>query len=215
MKTRVIIILLLINIVPSFSQNRLTPEKRVVSRSSFEYYQSVDSLLFSTENGWYMFALQVRPSFAPEYGLLYSPEAKQLILREANTNIWYGKRQRLKIEEYRLSIKTEYADKLDSLFLSAILSSSYLTDSPGHHDGTVYDFRVNRGRYSATCWSPQNGNCALLVSITEEICKGVKSNDIRILDELTPEIATLTKAFLELLPEGATDNSLSTIRKRW
>lgn len=201
MKTRIIIILLLINIIPSFSQNRLTPETRVVSMSSFEYYQRVDSLLFSKENGRYKFALQVLPSFAPEYGLVYSSEAKQLILREANMNIWYGKRQLPKIEEYRLSITTEYADKLDSLLLSAVLSSSYLSDSRGH-DGTVYNFRVDRGCYSASCWSPKNGNCARLVSITEEICKGVKFNDTSILDELSPEIDLLTNAFLDLLPEG-------------
>lgn len=160
MKTRIIIILLLINIIPSFSQNRLTPETRVVSMSSFEYYQRVDSLLFSKENGRYKFALQVLPSFAPEY-----------------------------------------ADKLDSLLLSAVLSSSYLSDSRGH-DGTVYNFRVDRGRSSASCWSPKNGNCARLVSITEEICKGVKFNDTNILDELSPEIDLLTNAFLDLLPEG-------------
>jgi hypothetical protein len=116
-------------------------------------------------------------------------------------NLWYGRGRIPSIEEYRLPITTEYADKLDSLFLSAVLSSSYLTDSWGH-DGTVYDFRVEGGRYSASCWSPENGNCARLVSITEEICKGVKSNDSSILDKLTPEIAILTNAFLELLPDG-------------
>ena len=202
MRVRLFITLLLISIIPAFSQERLVPVGR---SASYEYYERVDNLLIGRERNKFVF--QVRPSFDPETCLFFLDETKELVLREAGKNIWYGVLQNdiadIAVKEYRCPVSAGISEKLDSLFMSAVFSSSLMSDSPGL-DGTIFELRTFGGRYAASCWSPKQNasNCSRLVSVLEALCEFVKDNNISGIEELVPEIDALTSIFTDLLPQG-------------
>ena len=213
MKARLFIVLLLLSIYPAFSQERLAP----VGRSSeYEYYQRVDNLLIG--RGRNKFVFQVRPSFEPAFCLFFSDETKELVLREAEKNIWYTEKwyspskhsrksrnpkNAITIKEYRCSVSARISEKLDSLFMSAVFSSSLMTGSGGL-DGTIFELRTFGGRYAAYCWSPKqdSSNCSRLVCVLEALCGFVKEDNLNGIDGLLPEIDSLTTIFTDLLPQG-------------
>ena len=213
MKNRFWIFLLILSVFPAFSQERLVPAGR---NSSDEYEKRVDELLIGRGRNRIVF--QVRPSFAPETCLFFSDETKELVLREAGKNIWYaeewyhsskaskkrrGPKNDIAIKEYRCSVSTRISEKLDSLFMSAVFSSSLMADSPGL-DGTTFELRTFWGRYAATCWSPKQdySNCSRLVCVLEALCGFVKERNVDGIEGLVPEIDALTAIFSDLLPPG-------------
>jgi hypothetical protein len=213
MRTRFFIVLLLISVFPAFSQDRLVPVGR---SSSYEYYERVDDLLFG--RGRNKFVFQVRPSFDPETCLFFSDETKELVLREAGKNIWYSeewyssskvsKKRRspnndITIKEYRCPVSTRISERLDSLFMSAVFSSSLMADSMGF-DGTAFELRTFWGHYAASCWSPKqdDSNCSRLVRVLEALCGFVKEENINGIEGLVLEIDALTATFTDLLPQG-------------
>ncbi len=213
MKTRFCIFFLILSVFPAFSQDRLVPVGR---SSSYEYYERVDDLLLG--RGRNKFVFQVRPSFEAETCLFFSDETKELVLREAGKNIWYSmewyssskasKKRRdlyydIAIKEYRCPVSTRISEKLDSLFMSAVFSSSLMNDSLGL-DGTTFELRTFWGRYAASCWSPKQdeSNCSRLVCVLEALCGFVREENINGIEGLIPEIDALTAIFSDLLPQG-------------
>ena len=197
MKTKLVVTLLLLCAIPAFSQNRLSPE---MGRSSIEYYKQIDNLLLGEEGS--RFILQVRPSFDPECCLYFSDETKELVLREAEKNIWYAKGQGGTVKEYRYSIPVSYIEKIDSLFMAAVFSSSFMCSSHGY-DGTTYELRTFGGRYVASCNPSKNedSNCGRLAVVLNRLCELVKVGDDKCIEGLMPAIDTLTNVFYELLPD--------------
>ena len=210
MRVRLFIALLLISVIPAFSQERLVPVGR---SASYEYYERVDNLLIG--RGRNKFVFQVRPSFDPETCLCFSDETKELVLREAEKNIWYTeewyssskhsrkcrrRKNNITIKEYRCPISARISEKLDSLFMSAVLSSSLMSSSRGL-DGTTFELRTFWGHYAAFCWSPKQdeSNCSRLVSVLEALCELVKDNNINGIEDLVPEIDALTTIFTDFL----------------
>ena len=202
MRIKFCILLLFLSLYPTFCQNRLAPVGR---SSSFEYYQLVDKLL--SGDGWNKFAYQVRPSFDPESCLSFSDKTNELVLREADKSIYLAAcnstLKDLSIDEYRCPISTEVSAKLDSLFMSAVFSSSLMAGSRGH-DGTTYELQTFWGYYAASCWSPKpdGSNCSRLVRVLEAVCEFVKEDNAKGIEELIPEIEALTEVFTNLLPKG-------------
>jgi hypothetical protein len=200
-------------VFPAFSQERLVPEGR---SSSYEYYERVDDLLLG--RGRNKFVFQVRPSFDPETCLFFSDETKELVLREAGKNIWYseewysfskaskkrrGPNNDFAIKEYRCHVSTRISEKLDSLFMAAVFSSSLMSDSLGL-DGITFELRTFWGRYAASCWSPKqdDSNCSRLVCVLKALCGFVKEENVNGIEGLVPEIDALTAIFSDLLPQG-------------
>ena len=213
MRVRLFITMLLISVIPAFSQERLVPVGR---SASYEYYERVDNLLIGS--GRNKFVFQVRPSFDPEVCLYFSVETMELVLREAEKNVWYtekwyspskhsrkcrGRKNNITIKEYRCPVSASFSEKLDSLFMSAIFSSSLMSSSPGL-DGTTFELRTFWGRYAAFCWSPKRdaSNCSRLVSVLEALCEFVKDNNNDGIEGLVLEIDALTAIFSDLLPQG-------------
>lgn len=131
--------------------------------------------------------------------MLYSPDKKELVLRVARRNIWYSK-GRIGVKKYRCPITSDLSDKLDSLFSSAVFSSSPDAEVLGL-DGTTYEIRTNWGKDVAECWSPDddNSNCDRLVRILEDLCDIVKDKDVNGIEGLVPEIEALTANFTKLM----------------
>lgn len=166
------------------------------SEPSVEYYNKIDSLLIGQDR--YQYAIQIRPSFSPESCLFYSPKGKELVLRVAKKNIWCADEQ-IKVREYRCPITSELSDKLDSLFSSAVSTSSSKAKTIGL-DGTVYEIRTNWGKSCAYTWSPRDdgSNCTRLVQILKELCESIKDKDIDKVVGIIPEIDALTINFASL-----------------
>ena len=200
MKIRFCIFLLILSVFPSFSQDRLVPvDPDEHYEEHIKYCQKVDRLLMGTKE--YSYAFQIRPSFTPEYCLLYAPAKKELVFRIASRNIWYSK-GRIGVKKYHCPITSDISDKLDSLFSSAVFSSSPDAKVFGL-DGTTYEIRTNGGKDIAECWSPDDdgSNCDRLVRILEEMCDIVKNKDVNRIEGLVPEIEALTRNFNRLKEE--------------
>ena len=207
MRANHFIVLLLLCFFPAFSQDRLVP----VGRSS-----SYDERLIGRERT--KFAFLIRPSFDPEACLFFSDETKELILREAVRSIRYSKEwdsssraskkrrdpnNDIAFEEHRCPLSARISEKLDSLFMSAVFSSSLMSDSWGL-DGTIFELRTFWGHYAASCWSPKQdtSNCSRLICVLKALCGFVKEDNINGIEELVPEIDALTAIFTDLLPQG-------------
>ena len=202
------------------AQSRLYPKSNTnYNSSSMKYHQRVDSLLL--KGGDYSrFAFEIRPSFSGESGCWFDDKDSVLVLRTANQNIWYyvssytvdRRRKSLKdlaVTEYRCPVSKEAVQALNKLFLSAILSSSYLA-SPFGFDGTSYQLFVRGGRFSAECWSPQDkdSNCGKLVDILQHLCKAIQSNDSQEIDGLIPAAEALTGQFEDLYPADVKETDI-------
>ena len=197
MKYSFFALLFFISVFPAFSQDRLVPVNPDEHyEEHIKYCQKVDRLLMGSEK--YPYAFQIRPSFTPECGLVYSPDKKELVLRVAKRNIYFSK-VRVGVKKYRCPVTSDISDKLDSLFSSAVRSSSRKALVLGC-DGTSYEIRTNWGKDKADCWSPDDdgSNCDRLVRVLEELCEIVKDKDVNRFEELVPEIEALTDNFTNL-----------------
>lgn len=213
MKIVPVVILFSLSAFSAFSQDRLTPEMR---SSSYAYYERVNELL--VEKGRNRFVFQIRPSFQPESCLFFPNETKELVLREAGKNIWYaeewynssqsskkrrGPNDDIAIKEYRCPVPARISEKLDTLFMAAVFSSSLMSDRLGN-DGTTFELRTFWECYAASCWSPNDdgSNCGRLVCALEALCGFVKEGNVVGIEGLVPEIDALTAIFTDLLPPG-------------
>ena len=201
------------------AQSRLYPSSnRRTSSILNSYYTKVDSLLL---NGGSIndFAFEIRPSFSGETGCYYDVKDSVLVLRTANQNIWYykgnnrSKKQRkhqkeLVVSEYRCPISQEARQSFNRLFTAAVFSSSYLAE-PNGADGVTYEIRVQGGRYTASCWSPEKGsNCGHIVELLTCLSDAIKDNDSKRIESLIPSADELSRKFEALYPDDVKEGSV-------
>ena len=181
------------------AQSRLYPKGRAHSKDPLNsYYAKIDKLLLNNRE-LDDFAFTIKPSFSGEQGCYYVSESSELVLKSAKKNIWYSKST--EIDEYRCKISRNTASLLKELFSAAVFSSSYLAQ-PNGLDGVTYEILIERGYYTAECWSPKkNTNCSKLTEILDKLSSAVKSSDQAAIENLTPEITELTGEFKKLYPE--------------
>ena len=152
------------------------------------------------------FTYVVRPSFKPEYGLIYNKFNHTLVYSEVSSeqdNIWYAwtAGKTYQVTRWSLEIKSNTGDALQSLLRTAIATAVAPKKDPeipcGGEDGTTYQFIANT--YTAECWSPGGGNAAALVRLMDSVCKAVKEQNGEQIQSLLPEIRRLTAAFDKLV----------------
>lgn len=201
------------------AQSRLFPSRNSMPNSILNsYYTKVDRLLLN-EGVFNVFAFEIRPSFSGETGCYYDAKDSVLVLRTANQNIWYYKgnngsyKQRnrqigLVVLEYRCPISQEARQSFNRLFTAAVFSSSYLAE-PNGADGVTYEIRVQGGRYTASCWSPEKGsNCGQIVELLTRLSDAIKNNDSKRIDSLIPSADELSRKFEALYPDDVKEGSV-------
>ena len=106
---------------------------------------------------------------------------------------------RQKVKTYRCTIPSETFLELSELFSSAVYASI-----PGGvafgADGVFYEF-LDGESLSAECWWPSldsDSNCGRLVSLIQKLQNAVRDNDPESIEELRPEIKSLTEVFDKL-----------------
>lgn len=62
--------------------------------------------------------------------------------------------------------------------------------------------------YAAECWSPQDGKLKQLVDITRAMKEAVQKNDNTIIQDILPEVQSLSREFLKLGQDWAASQSL-------
>lgn len=201
------------------AQSRLFPSRNSMPNSILNsYYTKVDRLLLN-EGVFNVFAFEIRPSFSGETGCYYDAKDSVLVLRTANQNIWYYKgnngsyKQRnrqigLVVLEYRCPISQEARQSFNRLFTAAVFSSSYLAE-PNGADGVTYEIRVQGGRYTASCWSPEKGsNCGQIVELLTRLSNAIKNNDSKRIESLIPSADELSRKFEALYPDDVKEGSV-------
>lgn len=201
------------------AQSRLFPSRNSMPNSILNsYYTKVDRLLLN-EGVFNVFAFEIRPSFSGETGCYYDAKDSVLVLRTANQNIWYYKgnngsyKQRnrqigLVVLEYRCPISQEARQSFNRLFTAAVFSSSYLAE-PNGADGVTYEIRVQGGRYTASCWSPEKGsNCGQIVELLTRLSDAIKNNDSKRIESLIPSADELSRKFEALYPDDVKEGSV-------
>ena len=201
------------------AQSRLFPSRNSMPNSILNsYYTKVDRLLLN-EGVFNVFAFEIRPSFSGETGCYYDAKDSVLVLRTANQNIWYYKgnngsyKQRnrqigLVVLEYRCPISQEARQSFNRLFTAAVFSSSYLAE-PNGADGVTYEIRVQGGRYTACCWSPEKGsNCGQIVELLTRLSDAIKNNDSKRIESLIPSADELSRKFEALYPDDVKEGSV-------
>ena len=104
---------------------------------------------------------------------------------------------RKEVKTYRCTISSEIFLELNELISSAVYASL-----PGSivygADGVYYEF-LDGESLSAECWCPSlDSNCGRLVSLVQKVQNAVRDNDPESIEELRPEIKSLTEVFNEL-----------------
>ena len=201
------------------AQSRLFPSRNSMPNSILNsYYTKVDRLLLN-EGVFNVFAFEIRPSFSGETGCYYDAKDSVLVLRTANQNIWYYKgnngsyKQRnrqigLVVLEYRCPISQEARQSFNRLFTAAVFSSSYLAE-PNGADGVTYEIRVQGGRYTASCWSPEkDSNCGQIVELLTRLSDAIKNNDSKRIESLIPSADELSRKFEALYPDDVKEGSV-------
>ena len=201
------------------AQSRLFPSRNSMPNSILNsYYTKVDRLLLN-EGVFNVFAFEIRPSFSGETGCYYDAKDSVLVLRTANQNIWYYKgnngsyKQRnrqigLVVLEYRCPISQEARQSFNRFFTAAVFSSSYLAE-PNGADGVTYEIRVQGGRYTASCWSPEKGsNCGQIVELLTRLSDAIKNNDSKRIESLIPSADELSRKFEALYPDDVKEGSV-------
>ena len=115
------------------------------------------------------------------------------------------------IKKYRCPISPEATRCFRELFLSAINSSSYLSD-PLANDGYEYRLYAERlGSIGSIIMAegdgppyPKDSNCGILVDILYRISDAVKNNSPEELENLIPIAEDLTLKFKSLYPQRGT-----------
>ncbi len=201
------------------AQSRLFPSRNSMPNSILNsYYTKVDRLLLN-EGVFNVFAFEIRPSFSGETGCYYDAKDSVLVLRTANQNIWYYKgnngsyKQRnrqigLVVLEYRCPISQEARQSFNRLFTAAVFSSSYLAE-PNGADGVTYEIRVQGGRYTASCWSPEKGsNCGQIVELLTRLSDAIKNNDSKRIESLIPSADELSRKCEALYRDDVKEGSV-------
>ena len=153
----------------------------------------------------------------------------KLVMHEAEENIWYAARNivydriedeksirfernkvrwedivlDMKIDEKELEITTDQVTALYGLFRMAIYSSAPTAQSIGF-DGETIKFFFND--YAAECWSPEEGKLKRLVDITKTIKQAIKKKDNTMIEDILPEVGTLTQEFHDAIPDWGKEN---------
>ena len=173
-----------------------------------------------------------RPSWSGEQSVYLekTDDGKyKLVMRQAERNIWYAARDivydriedeksirfernkvrwedvvlDMKIDEKELEITADQATVLYGLFRMAIYSSTPTAQSIGL-DGETIKFFFND--YAAECWSPEEGKLKRLVDITKAIKQAIKENDNAMIEDILPEVRTLTQEFHDAIPDWGKEN---------
>ena len=79
-------------------------------------------------------------------------------------------------------------------------------------DGTTYRF-FNR-QYGAKCWSPRNGNNAVLVAINQAMYDAIGKKDVEIINSKLSDIKSLAKKYASLLQDPYREYYLLRIDKK-
>jgi hypothetical protein len=194
-----ILLACLLPFIAQAQDNRLGPIM-VYNISSLDIYHTIvlDTLI---PERLVTFAYVVRPSFDPEYALLYSSTKKKYIYSEvasSATNIWYSlsSKENYTVNRWELKVDPKVAESIRVLLRTAIATAVAPKDGLGFmggEDGTTYQFYADF--YTAKCWSPDSGNNAELVRIMDAVCQAVKKQDSALLQALLPDINRLTEAY--------------------
>ena len=190
----------LLSFMVQAQDNRLGPIM-VYNVSSLDIYHTtvLDTLI--PEKVSVTFAYVVRPSFDPEYALVYNWYKKKFIYSEvvsSATNIWYSlnSNKNYTVNRWELKVDPKVAESIRVLLRTAIATAVAPKDGSGlmvGEDGTTYQFYADF--YTAECWSPDSGNNAELVRIMDAVCQAVKKQDSALLQALLPDINRLTEAY--------------------
>lgn len=164
------------------AQNRLKP----VSRFDYEFWNGFFEIYYDKK--WKGTQYLVCPSFGAQYALRIpnsnNANPKQLLVFKDGKN-------------YTVDADEVVIAKLCYLVEDAINTSMFPFDRMGN-DGVNYFFM--KYDKSATCWSPDTGNCKVLINLFDNVCKCVikkKSDD---LNKLEPRIDSLRSVFRKLYP---------------
>lgn len=110
-----------------------------------------------------------------------------------------GRKGREKVKSYRCTIPSE-----TFLELSVLITNAVYASAPGSivfgADGVFYEF-LDGESLSAECWWPSlesDSNCGRLVSLIQKLQNAVRDNDPESIEELRPEIKSLTEVFDKL-----------------
>ena len=173
-----------------------------------------------------------RPSWSGEQSVYLektNDDRYKLVMHEAEENIWYAARNivydriedeksirfernkvrwedivlDMKIDEKELEITTDQVTALYGLFRMAIYSSAPTAQSIGF-DGETIKFFFND--YAAECWSPEEGKLKRLVDITKTIKQAIKKKDNTMIEDILPEVGTLTQEFHDAIPDWGKEN---------
>ena len=180
--------------------NRLEPIKKY-DVSSTNMYENIVLDTLIPKKSPVTFAYIVRPSFDPEYVLVYSRYEERFIYSEvasSATNIWYSlyNNENYTVNRWELKADSKVAEYIRFLLRTAIATATAPKDDSDlmfGEDGTTYQFFA--GFYTAECWSPESGNNAELVRIMDAVCQAVKNQDSALLQPLLPDISRLTKEY--------------------
>lgn len=174
-----------------------------------------------------------RPSFSAEESVycVRTASGYKLVMRRAEKNIWYAARDivydriedensirferndvrwedvdlKMKVSEKELGITYNQAMALKQLISLAVNTSSPMASVLGLDGETTVFFHNG---YAAECWSPQDGKLKQLVKITRAMKEAVQKNDNTIIQEMLPQVQSLTQEFQKLVMDWAASKSL-------
>ena len=153
------------------------------------------------ENIWYA-ARNIMVHYEDEE--IESGDQKITYAKEVSNGIgWNEIELDMKIDEKELEITTDQVTALYGLFRMAIYSSAPTAQSIGF-DGETIKFFFND--YAAECWSPEEGKLKRLVDITKTIKQAIKKKDNTMIEDILPEVGTLTQEFHDAIPDWGKEN---------
>ena len=202
MKRSLIILALLFSSIFSLSaQTRLGTVPRSINRADNPYY-ALDSLFLGEEysNTLMGVAMITKNALGGSAACLrsnYDSARKryELVYLVCNRE----RKGRQKVKTYRCTIPSE-----TFLELSVLITNAVYASAPGSivfgADGVFYEF-LDGESLSAECWWPSlesDSNCGRLVSLFQKLQNTVRDNDPESIEELRPEIKSLTEVFDKL-----------------
>ena len=174
-----------------------------------------------------------RPSFSAEESVycVRTASGYKLVMRRAERNIWYAARDivydriedensirfernnvrwedvdlKMKVSETELFITDNQASAIKQMISLAVNTSSPMASVIGLDGETTVFFHNG---YAAECWSPQDGKLKQLIDIIKAMKEAVQKNDNTIIQEILPQVQSLTKEFQKLVLDWAASKSL-------
>ena len=208
MKRPLLILAFLFSSIISLSaQTRLGTVPRSINRADNPYY-ALDSLFLGEEysNTLMGVAMITKNALGGSAACLrtnYDSARKRYELVYLVCN--QERKGREKVKTYRCTISSETFLELSELITNAVYASA-----PGSivfgADGVFYEF-LDGESLSAECWWPSlesDSNCGRLVSLFQKLQNAVRDNDPESIEELRPEIKSLTEVFDKI--RAAIDN---------